>query len=331
MADKQPYGDVAYADPGYQKDGKKRYPIDTEAHAKAAWSYINQSDNAAVYTAEQVDSIKGRIKSALKKFGVQVADAQRSVSPLDVFGGRIITRAYPLENIAVRSGGDGRTVEAYMTPFNSEAEIHDHEGHYLEVNDPGAFDEAIARFDAGKLRVGVFYNHGLTLHGTPSESGSVPLGTPEVIRADRHGVLTVTRYNRTAFSDEILEGIKSGSIGGQSYTGPILSSNPALSRSQRRRGGYQPNADGTLQVVHRTKMGLIEYGPTPIGAYEGASIVGVRSLYMYDEPTSDEDQDIAPDESDPAEQPAQLTSVRHRRYVAALRARGIDREDTQGT
>lgn len=70
---KQPYGDVAYADPGYQKDKQKRYPIDTKAHAKSAWSYVNQPDNAKLYTANQLKRIKGRIKSALKRFGVQIA------------------------------------------------------------------------------------------------------------------------------------------------------------------------------------------------------------------------------------------------------------------
>lgn len=70
---KKPYGDVTYADPGYQSDHKKRYPIDTEAHARAAWSYINQSSNARQYSAEQVKAIKGRIKAALKRFGVDVA------------------------------------------------------------------------------------------------------------------------------------------------------------------------------------------------------------------------------------------------------------------
>ena len=70
---KKPYGDVTYADPGYQSDGKKRYPIDTKDHAMAAWSYINQQSNAGKYTAEQVKAIKGRIRAALKRFGVQVA------------------------------------------------------------------------------------------------------------------------------------------------------------------------------------------------------------------------------------------------------------------
>jgi HK97 family phage prohead protease len=70
----KPYGNVPYADPGYQKDGKKRYPLDTKKHAQAAWSYVNQADNASVYNSEQLAAIKGRIKSALKKFGVDVSE-----------------------------------------------------------------------------------------------------------------------------------------------------------------------------------------------------------------------------------------------------------------
>ncbi len=73
-ATKAPYGDVAYADPGLQKDKKKRYPIDTKAHAKAAWSYINKKENAALYNASQLKAIKSRIKAALKRFGVTVTD-----------------------------------------------------------------------------------------------------------------------------------------------------------------------------------------------------------------------------------------------------------------
>jgi ATP-dependent protease ClpP protease subunit len=69
----EPYGDVEYADPGYQEDGKKRYPIDTEEHVRAAWSYINQEDNAAKYTPEQLSKIKSRIKRAAKKFGIEIA------------------------------------------------------------------------------------------------------------------------------------------------------------------------------------------------------------------------------------------------------------------
>lgn len=68
MKDAQkPYGDVTYADPGYQDDGKKRYPIDSERHIRAAWSYIHQRSNQRPYTAEQVAAIKRRIVAAWKR------------------------------------------------------------------------------------------------------------------------------------------------------------------------------------------------------------------------------------------------------------------------
>lgn len=70
---KKPYGDVTYADPGYQSDGKKRYPVDTEAHARAAWSYINKGSNASAYSSGDLAKVKAKIKSALSKFGVQVS------------------------------------------------------------------------------------------------------------------------------------------------------------------------------------------------------------------------------------------------------------------
>ena len=66
-AAKEPYGDVKYADPGYQADKKKSYPIDTEEHIRSAYSYINQAKNAAQYTPSQVAKIKARIISAWKR------------------------------------------------------------------------------------------------------------------------------------------------------------------------------------------------------------------------------------------------------------------------
>lgn len=66
-AKKEPYGNVTYADPGYQADKKKRYPIDTEAHIRAAYSYISQPKNAGEYTPAQVSKIKARIIAAWKR------------------------------------------------------------------------------------------------------------------------------------------------------------------------------------------------------------------------------------------------------------------------
>jgi HK97 family phage prohead protease len=70
---KMPYGNVSYADPGYQADKKKRYPL-TADKVQAAWSYINQDKNQTPYTSAQLASIKGKIKTAMTKFGHKVND-----------------------------------------------------------------------------------------------------------------------------------------------------------------------------------------------------------------------------------------------------------------
>lgn len=62
-----PYGDVEYADPGYQPDGRKRYPIDTERHIRAAWNFINRPINAKRYSATQLDQVRARIIAAWKE------------------------------------------------------------------------------------------------------------------------------------------------------------------------------------------------------------------------------------------------------------------------
>ncbi|MDP9365125.1 MAG: hypothetical protein M3Q10_13025 [Chloroflexota bacterium] len=61
------YGDVEFADPT-----NKKYPIDTPGHVRAAWSYIHQEDNAAKYDPDEVEAIKGRIRRAAEKHGVEI-------------------------------------------------------------------------------------------------------------------------------------------------------------------------------------------------------------------------------------------------------------------
>jgi hypothetical protein len=64
------YGDVKFADPVNNK-----YPIDTPAHIRAAWSYINHKDNAAKYAKGEAAKIKRRIKAAAKKAGVEISSS----------------------------------------------------------------------------------------------------------------------------------------------------------------------------------------------------------------------------------------------------------------
>jgi hypothetical protein len=65
----QKYGDVEFADPV-----NKKYPIDTAEHVRAAWSYINHHGNAAKYEADEVRTIKERIKRAARKHGVEISE-----------------------------------------------------------------------------------------------------------------------------------------------------------------------------------------------------------------------------------------------------------------
>lgn len=66
----KPYGKVTYADPGYQKDKKARYPIDTKEHVQAALSYIGKPSNASQYSSGDLAKVKAKINAAAKKFGI---------------------------------------------------------------------------------------------------------------------------------------------------------------------------------------------------------------------------------------------------------------------
>jgi phage head maturation protease len=186
------------------------------------------------------------------------------------------TRSFPLEDISIRSGGDGRTVDAYATVFDEEAEIRDEDGHYKEVNDRTMYNRAIA--DAAPAggrqswRVGVFYNHGMTIWKTPSDLYSMPVGVPIEIRPESRGLFTRTRYVPGQLGDQILDGIREGLLTTYSVSGAYLRSDPPVPRM-----GFRPGRDGKLQVVRRMEATLREYGPTPFPAYAGAEIVGVRA------------------------------------------------------
>jgi HK97 family phage prohead protease len=273
---KKPYGDVTYADP---KNGK--YPIDTEEHARAAWSYINQAKNAAMYPMNGVtlSEVKGRIVAACKKFGIDVSDSDSDDSGTSGRADSLVPycRSFPLEDISVRAGGDGRTVEAYAAVFNSPAPVHDQDGEYTEELDPSCFSRAIANAapqgNRRNWKIGVFYNHGRTISGAPSDRHSMPVGKIVDIKADQRGLWTEVRYNRTQLADEVLENIREGSISGYSFQGQFRRSAPLIPR-----GGFRKNyRTGEVPHVRRLESTLLELGPTPMPVYEGAAVTAMRA------------------------------------------------------
>jgi HK97 family phage major capsid protein/HK97 family phage prohead protease len=69
---RKPYGNVTYADPGYQADKKHRYPLDSAEHVKAAWAYINMPKNANKYSGANLGKVRTAIQAAAPKFGITI-------------------------------------------------------------------------------------------------------------------------------------------------------------------------------------------------------------------------------------------------------------------
>jgi uncharacterized protein len=235
----------------------------------------------------------------------------------------IYTRSWALDDIhilrAADGFSDGRTVEAYAAVFDTPTEITDRYGHYNEVIDRRAFNRQLG---LGIDRVGVYYHHAMTAHGTPSDLGSVPIGSPVEIRADAKGLRTITRYNSTPLAESVLEAIRHGDIRGYSFSGPVFKSNPSrvpkVSRS------------GRLPTITRLELGLSEYGPTPKPAYAEAGILAMRALQMIASTTpgqpDQETQDATPDPGPgDAEDQREAHSNRQKllRLRAEMRARGV--------
>ncbi len=198
-------------------------------------------------------------------------------------GGRMsraeLFRSYPLEDYHVVRAGEGdstgRVVEAYMTVFDEETEIYDGQGRYREAIDRAAFNKRIADLERsrnGFAAAKVFYNHGMTIHGTPSDRYSMP-------------TVTRSRYLDTPLGNEVLEMWRSGAVTAQSFTGAIIRSSPELKPGEK----YRPR-NGQLPQVRRLELGLKEYGPTPFPAYQGAELVGVRMSPLGTWQAADDDE-----------------------------------------
>jgi len=174
----------------------------------------------------------------------------------------MINRYHPIDDLEIkRVDRTGRTVTAYATFFDQEAEIKDRHGHYIEKIHRSGFSRTISR---GIDRVQVYYNHGYGLDGRPHPIGHVPIATPVEIKADGKGLLTVSRYNDGELADAALAAWEGGQIRGQSFSGRVFND-----RKIGKRGG--------LDVIERTELGLREYGPTPNPAYVGDGLVAIRS------------------------------------------------------
>lgn len=125
-ASKEPYGDVTYADPGYQSDKKKRYPLDTEEHIRAAWDYIHQEKNSGQYSSSQASAIKSRIIGAWKRKIDKSGPPSAKKEDLDAHEGLLLLEAWITtkdgRKILVGEPGEKHSMGEYAEDAEGRAE-----------------------------------------------------------------------------------------------------------------------------------------------------------------------------------------------------------------
>ncbi len=202
---------------------------------------------------------------------------------------RLCTRAVdftPLDEEERAAGeGDGRTLEGYAAVFGASTEINSWEGKFKESIARGAFKKTLAE------RTPVLQFD----HGHDSRFGSLPIGSFESIKEDKHGLRVQARLFDHA--DPIREAIKEKAVTGMSFRfqvvrdqwtdreGVVIKDRAELSEllyskeAQKKRGPLQ-------RTIREVK--LMEAGPVVFPAYSQTS-VGVRSL------TSEERESLVDD------------------------------------
>jgi Phage head maturation protease len=252
---KTPYGpksEVEYADPGYQADGKARYPINSPDHCRSAWSYISMPKNAAKYSPDELARIKGRIKAAGKKYGIDFAE--RATDDAGEFRRDVpefFTRAYEFE---LRSaGGNGRRLEGYVAVFNTRTRIPDKNGDFEELIMPGFADRSLRDNGYPVMQFD---------HGKDPRVGTVPIGKYDDFDRDGKGYHVRGDLFDNPVVEPVRQAIAAGAIKGMSFRFKVVKDGD---KWERRYGGGMD-----LRQVHDADVP--EAGPVVFPAYAATSV-----------------------------------------------------------
>jgi HK97 family phage prohead protease len=190
----------------------------------------------------------------------------------EAVGNHVRTFTFDAE-FAIRSGGDGRTVEGYAVVWDELAEVLDFEGHYMETFRKGSF----GRFLKSKRSLPVFFNHGMTMYRTPSTRFEVPIGRSVELTENKRGLFTVSRYAKTEAADEVLQLINDDVVRAQSVQFKRTPSGGGTRRTER------ADKKSGLDLVERLDVQPVEFGPTPAPAYHGAALTKVRTSFLAEQ------------------------------------------------
>mgnify|MGYP000020558145 CR=1 FL=1 len=148
---------------------------------------------------------------------------------------------------------DGFTLEGYAAVFDDATRIDSWEGKFDETLAAGAFAKTIQE------RTPVLQFD----HGRDVATGSVPIGSIEVLREDDKGLFVRARLHDNARVEPIRQAIASTAIDGMSFRFRVI------------REAWDESGDVPLRTI--SEVELFELGPVVFPAYESTS-VGVRSL-----------------------------------------------------
>ena len=163
-----------------------------------------------------------------------------------------LTRSVPFRLERATEDGDGLTLEGYGAVFDTPTRIDSWEGQFDEIIARGAFAKTL------KERTPVIQFD----HGHHPLVGSIPIGSPEVIREDDHGLYVKARLHDNWLTQPVRDAIASGAIDGMSFRFSVVKEQ------------VDESGDTPVRTVQEVK--LYEVGPVVFPAYEATS-VGVRS------------------------------------------------------
>lgn len=155
----------------------------------------------------------------------------------------------------LRSADDGNRLVGYAAVFNQDTTINSWEGHFVERFAPGAFARTLKnRGD----KIKVLFNHG------QGPFGDMPLGKPDIMREDRHGLYVEVPLSDTKYNADIKALLRDGALDGMSFRFAVPQD-----------GDEWDETTGDLPVRTVLEAKLYEFGPVTFPAYDGAT-AGLR-------------------------------------------------------
>jgi hypothetical protein len=114
------------------------FPIGTAARVRSAWSRIHQAKVQADHTADEIESIKSKIKARAKELGIELVEhSDTSTSSLE--------RSYTTAAVETRSSDGGQLrIGGIGAPFHRRSQLlaGGSVGHFYEQLDPNTFEES---------------------------------------------------------------------------------------------------------------------------------------------------------------------------------------------